>query len=204
MTKRLLALIMALSCVFSLLFCVPASAVHYQNGFSSGESRKAAASLAVKLSATTYEYTGSAITPKVKVTYGGKTLKNGTDYTVKYSSGRKLPGTYKVAVAFKGNYSGSKTLSFSVSIGKVTGFKQVKQSGYKLSLQWNKVTGATGYEVFMYNTKSKKWVHVGTTRSTKMNFKSTTGTNQWRIRAKAVISNKTYYGPFSGTLTTKS
>lgn len=159
----------------------------------------------IKLSATAYTYDGKVKTPSVIVKdSAGKTLKNGTDYTVKYSSGRKLPGTYKVAVAFKGNYSGSKTLSFSVSIGKVTGFKQVKQSGYKLSLQWNKVTGATGYEVFMYNTKSKKWVHVGTTQSTKMNFKSTTGTNQWRIRAKAVISNKTYYGPFSGTLTTKS
>ena len=45
----------------------------------------------------------------------GKTLVNGTDYTVTYASGRVAVGTYKVTVNMKGNYTGTKTLSFKIN-----------------------------------------------------------------------------------------
>lgn len=35
------------------------------------------------------KYTGKAITPSVKVTYAGRNLKKGTDYTVAYSNNKK-------------------------------------------------------------------------------------------------------------------
>ncbi|MGN1195210.1 MAG: VWA domain-containing protein [Acutalibacteraceae bacterium] len=159
----------------------------------------------VSLSSTSYVYNKSVRTPKVTVKDSkGNVLKNGTDYSVKYSSGRTNPGTYKVLVTFKGNYSGSKTLSYKIYVGKVTGIKQTKQTGYALAIEWNKVQGASGYVVQKYDSNKKKWVTVGTAKSTKIGFKSYRGTNKWRVRAKVVIGSKTYYGEYSSTLKTKS
>ena len=69
----------------------------------------------ITLSDTVFAYTGKAITPTVTVKdSAGKTLKKDTDYTVTYASGRKNVGTYKVTIKLKGNYSGSKTLTFTI------------------------------------------------------------------------------------------
>ena len=68
------------------------------------------------LSATSLTYNGAVRTPTVKVKdSAGNTLKKDTDYTVTYAEGRKDAGTYKVAVKMKGNYSGTKTLSFKIN-----------------------------------------------------------------------------------------
>ena len=69
----------------------------------------------VKLSYKDTKYNGKVKTPKVIVTdSNGYELTEGTDYTVKYQSGRKEVGTYNVKVTFKGFYSGSKTLKFNI------------------------------------------------------------------------------------------
>lgn len=69
------------------------------------------------LSTTSYTYNGKVKTPSVTVKDSkGNKLKKDTDYTVSYTtSGRKNIGTYKVKVTLKGNYSGSKTLSFTIN-----------------------------------------------------------------------------------------
>ena len=59
------------------------------------------------------EYTGSAITPAVKVTVGGKTLTQGTDYTVSYANNVN-PGTATAAVTGIGNYTGTVNTSFYI------------------------------------------------------------------------------------------
>ncbi|MBO5725610.1 MAG: fibronectin type III domain-containing protein, partial [Clostridia bacterium] len=70
----------------------------------------------VSISGTSYTYNGKTIKPSVKVlSAGGSTLKNGTHYTVSYSSGCKNPGTYKVTVKMKGTYSGSKTFTYKIN-----------------------------------------------------------------------------------------
>ena len=61
----------------------------------------------------TLTYTGSAITPAIKVTYGKKELVAGTDYTIKYSNNIK-PGTAKITVTGKGNYIASKSVNFNI------------------------------------------------------------------------------------------
>ena len=59
----------------------------------------------VKLDKTSYTYDGKTKKPTVTVKDSkGKLLKNGTDYTVSYPSGRKNVGIYKVKVTLKGNY----------------------------------------------------------------------------------------------------
>ena len=68
------------------------------------------------LSTTSYPYNGSVKTPTVTVKdAAGKVLKKDTDYTVIYASGRKNVGTYNVTVKMKGNYTGTKTLSFKIT-----------------------------------------------------------------------------------------
>lgn len=58
-------------------------------------------------------YTGEAVTPKVYVSYNGKMLNEGTDYTVTYSSNKGV-GTAKAVVKGAGNYSGTKTVEFNI------------------------------------------------------------------------------------------
>ena len=76
-----------------------------------------------KLSATSYTCDGKVKTPTVTVKdSNGNTLKKDTDYTVKYESGRKEVGKYTVTITFKGNYSGTKKLYFSINgLKKVNG-----------------------------------------------------------------------------------
>lgn len=58
-------------------------------------------------------YTGKALKPLPAVKLSGKTLKKNTDYTITYSANTKV-GTAKVIIKGKGNYSGSKTVTFKI------------------------------------------------------------------------------------------
>ena len=70
----------------------------------------------VKLSATSFTYNANVRTPTVTVTNAnGAKLTKDTHYTVTYAEGRKNVGTYNVTVTLKGNYKGTKTLSFKIN-----------------------------------------------------------------------------------------
>lgn len=58
-------------------------------------------------------YTGAPLTPEVGVVYGGKVLVEGTDFDVSYSN-NNAEGTGYAAVTGKGNYTGTKQLSFEI------------------------------------------------------------------------------------------
>ena len=58
-------------------------------------------------------YTGSAVTPTPAITYNGTRLKKGTDYTISYSNNTKA-GTAKATIRGKGEYTGSRTVSFKI------------------------------------------------------------------------------------------
>ncbi len=69
----------------------------------------------VKLSTTSYTYNGATKKPTVTVKdSAGKTISK-SNYTVTYPKTSKSIGTYKVKVTFKGNYSGTKTLTFKIN-----------------------------------------------------------------------------------------
>ncbi len=67
-----------------------------------------------EVTAAAQAYTGSALTPAVTVTLGGKALSAGTDYTVAYSSNVNA-GTATVTVTGKGNYTGVATGTFKIA-----------------------------------------------------------------------------------------
>ncbi len=59
------------------------------------------------------KYTGSAITPSVRVAYNDRMLTEGTHYTVAYSNNID-PGTATVTITGIGNYTGTRTVTFAI------------------------------------------------------------------------------------------
>ena len=107
------------------------------------------------LSAVNYTYDSKVKQPTVTVKDSkGKALKNGTNYKISYPKGMKNVGKYTVKVTLKGNYSGTKSLTYNInpkgtSVSKVTAAKK----GFKVT--WKKQTTQTsGYQV-QYSTSSK-------------------------------------------------
>ena len=73
-------------------------------------------------------YTGKAITPKPTVKLDGKTLKLDRDYTLTYQNNTKI-GTARVIIRGKGNYTGSKTVTFKIK-RNIAKAKTNKVKGY--------------------------------------------------------------------------
>ena len=160
----------------------------------------------IKLSSTALVYNGKVRTPSVIVKDSkGNTLKKDTDYTVKYSSGRKNPGTYKVTVTFKGNYSGKKTLSFKIN-PKATAFTSLTPGKGKATLKWKAVSGVTGYEVWYYSTAKGKYVKDGVTTRTSYSFTGLASgkTYKLKVRTYKTVSGTKYYSAFSTVKTVKA
>lgn len=84
------------------------------SGGGSSESLGNISKAAVTLAKTSYTYDGKAKTPSVTVKLDGKTLVLNTDYTVSYSDNIKA-GTAKVTITGKGKYTGTKTVSFTIT-----------------------------------------------------------------------------------------
>jgi|GEM_PF-6591444 len=66
-------------------------------------------------------YTGNPIQPALVIVYNGKTLANGTDYTVAYSYNTNVGTAATATVTFKGNYAGTASKSFTISALNVSG-----------------------------------------------------------------------------------
>ena len=64
-------------------------------------------------------YTGKEQTQTVTVTLDGKTLTEGTDYTVTNNTG-KAAGTYTLTITGKGNYTGTLKVSFPIAKAPLT------------------------------------------------------------------------------------
>lgn len=106
----------------------------------------------VKLSKSIYTYDKKAKKPTVTVKDSkGKTLKNGTDYTVTYVSGRRSIGSYKVTVQLKGKkYSGKKTWTFRIAPAG-TSIKSAKAGKTKVTVNWKKQTRNTSGYIIQYS-----------------------------------------------------
>ncbi len=164
----------------------------------------------IKIAKTSYTYTGKVITPAVTVKDSkGKALKKGTDYTLSYSKNRKSVGNYSVKVSFRGNYSGSKTLSFKIC-PKPTKISKLTPKSKSFVAKWKKQSKETsGYEI-QYSTrsnfKSKKVVTVSVSSKTSCTVKSLKAKTKYfvRIRTYKNLSGKKIYSSFTNTLSVKT
>lgn len=159
----------------------------------------------ISLSDTNYTYNGKIKAPTVIVKdTKGKALVNKTDYTVKYSSGRKSVGKYSVTVTFKGNYSGSKTLYFYIT-PVATSYIKTDTSSTSLKPSWKAVSGAAGYKVELINSKGKVVKTVETKKLT-YTFSGLSRNTAYKIRVRAYISvsGSKIYAIASKTVSTRT
>ena len=142
----------------------------------------------IKLKATSLTYNGKVRTPKVIVKdRTGKTLVKNTDYTVSYAKGRKYVGKYAVKITFKGKYSGTKTLYFTIK-PKATSISSLKAGSKKFIVKWKKqATQTTGYQV-QYSASSKfskaKTVTVGKNTTVSKKISKLSGKKKYYVRVR--------------------
>ena len=164
------------------------------------------------LSKTSYIVSSKSRKPSVTVldSVGGK-LKEGTDYTLKYESGRKAVGEYKVTISFKGKYKGKSYLYFKIkpkgiSLGKIS--KRTKG----LKVRWTPTTKNTsGYQIEYSTSKSfkqkySKKVTVSGKTNSAVTIKELKKSKKYylRIRVYKEVNGKKIYSSWSDVKTKKT
>ena len=150
--------------------------------------------------ASSVSFTGSNITPSVTVKVAGRTLTNGTDYTVSYSNNKNV-GTASVYVYGKGNYSGSLSAKFDIVPAK----QQIQklETRYKgFYIDWAQKGSATGYDVeYSVNSNMSGAVskHLTANKPDTLTVSGLSGDKTYyvRVRSYTNVNGKVYYGAWS-------
>ena len=153
-------------------------------------------------------YTGKNITQSITVKYNGKTLKNGTDYTVSYSNNKSI-GTATVKIAGKGSYTGTITKTFKINPAKQA-IQKLTAKSKAFFVDWAQKGSATGYEI-QYATNSKftsaKKVTITNNKTDKTTISKLSGNKKYyvRVRSYTTVKGTKYYGAWSSVknVTTK-
>ena len=167
-------------------------------------SRISISKASVTLFTSTYAYDGKAKKPGVTVKLNGKTLKNGTDYSVTYSNNTKV-GTAKVTIKGKGNYSGTITKAFKINPAKQE-IQKLTAKSKAFFVDWAQKGSATGYEI-QYATNSKftsaKKVTITNNKTDKATVSKLSGKKKYyvRVRSYTTVKGTKYYGAWSSTKT---
>ena len=115
---------------------------------------------AINISALTIEpasiaavtYTGSAFTPALTVKYGETTLTPTTDYTVSYTNNTNA-GTATITVTCVGNYTGTKTINFTINKANPASWPTATAITYGEALSTSTLTGGdTAAGTFTWQT----------------------------------------------------
>ena len=157
---------------------------------------------------STKAFTGKNITQSITVKYNGKTLKNGTDYTVSYSSNKNI-GTATVKIAGKCSYTGTITKTFKINPAKQE-IQKLTAKSKAFFVDWAQKGSATGYEI-QYATNSKftsaKKVTITNKKTDKTTISKLSGKKKYyvRVRSYTTVKGTKYYGAWSASksVTTK-
>ena len=155
-------------------------------------------------------YNKKAQKPSVIVTDSEGTVIANTNYTVKYASGRKKVGKYKVTVTFTGNYTGSVELTFTINPPK-TSISKIKAGKKSFTVNWSKkTTEVTGYQI-QYSTSSKfktktKTVTVKSAKEASKTIKKLSGNKKYyvRVRTYKTVGKTKYYSEWSAKKSVKT
>lgn len=164
----------------------------------------------IALSATSYTYDGKVKKPTVTVKGADGKVISASNYTVTYANGRKLVGKYAVKITFKGNYSGTKTLYFTIK-PKNTSILSLTSGSKRFTVKLKKyTTQTTGYQV-QYSTnssfKNAKTVTMKNTATSKT-ISKLAGKKKYyvRVRTYKKVGSANYYSVWSAkkAVTTKN
>ena len=142
----------------------------------------------VKLTKTSFRYNGEVQLPNVIVKDSdGKTLRNYTDYIVRYTGGCKNVGRYNVRVIFMGNYSGSKAFTFNIVPKSTVVAKLTAGNNQFTALLGRQVSQVTGYEL-QYGLKSDmsdaETLSTSNNKTTSLTVKNLTSGKKYYVRVR--------------------
>ena len=152
-------------------------------------------------------YSGKALSPVVTVKFGATKLKKGTDYTVTYKNNKNV-GLATITVNGKGNFTGSKKVTFKIN-PKGTVFTKLTGGKQQVALKWKNPKNITGYEI-QYSLKKdfsgSKTVTVKKAKTLATTIKKLKANKTYyvRIRTYATVSKKTYYSEWSEAKSVKT
>ena len=157
--------------------------------------------------ASSVSFTGSNITPSVTVKVAGRSLTNGTDYTVSYSNNKNV-GKATVKITGKGNYSGSLSAKFNIVPAKQQIQKlETKYKGFYID--WAQKGSATGYDV-EYSVKANMSgavsKHLTANKPDTLTVSGLAGDKTYyvRVRSYTNVNGKVYYGAWSDVKSIKT
>ena len=134
-----------------------------------------------------------------KTSYKISSLKTGATY--KY----RVCAVDSDALLNKNTYSNE--LSAVPSMSKVTGLKGTQYNYNTVKLSWTKQEGVTGYVIYQYNSKTKKYEKVKSV-SSKYNYayiKSLKNGSTYKFKVRAYLKgDKTLYGSYSSVVSVKA
>ena len=166
----------------------------------------------VTLSKMSFTYNNKEQKPSVTIKdRTGKVLKDGTDYTISYSNkNSKKVGEYKVTVTFKGDYSGSKTLTYQIT-PKGTKLSKVTKGKKQFKATWKKqTTETTGYQVQYSTSKNfssgNKTITIKKNKTTSSTAKKLKAKKKYyvRIRTYKTVNGKKIYSGWSASKSVKT
>lgn len=158
----------------------------------------------------TKRYNGSKQTQSLKITFKGKTLKNGTDYTLSYKNNKNV-GTASVVISGKGNFNGKVTANFKINPQKtyITSLSPAKKT-IKVNFA-KRTTQASGY-IVVYSTdknfKNAKQIWVNSASKNSVTLTGLKAKTTYYVRVRTYFNNKSdkkrYYSDYCGTKSAKT
>lgn len=142
------------------------------------------------------KYTKLATTSKTN--YSVTKLNSGTNYVYAVKAYKTLN---------KKNYYSSYSSNLTVTTlpSNPTGLKATSTHN-SVSLSWSKVNGASGYNVYSYNSSTKKYSYIANTSSTtyKINSLKEDTTYKYAVIAYKTVNKKNYNSSYSSVITVKT
>ncbi len=116
-------------------------------------------------------------------------------------TGKKF-GTAKIVCTAADTGEIKKSVTITVVPAKVTSLRQDYSTAGKLGLTWKKVSGASYYSIYRYDSETDSFKRVETTEDTSIVFKLTAGRSyKFRVYAVAKVGKTTYSSEVSQTAT---
>lgn len=147
----------------------------------------------------TQTFTGKQIKPALNIKVGSKTLTAGKHYTAVYTNNTN-PGKATVTISGKGNYIGTRSMTFKIKPAAVTALT-AETTASKIALEWKGSAAYSGYEIYRRTTYNGdyskiKTINKGDTMEWTNKKLSKEREYTYKIRAFAKVENTIYYGPF--------
>ena len=170
----------------------------YKDNFKAVLAKKSMSKVTVTGIPKSKYYTGKAIKPVLTLKYNGKTLKAGTDYTIKYTKNKAI-GKAAITIKGKGDYTGTRKITFKIIPKKTTLKSATSPKTKKIKVKYSKVSNISGYQI-VYSKKadfsSKKTVT--TTKTSKTISKLTKGKTYYiKVRTYKKVGGVKYYSGYS-------